>query len=69
MGQILGETRETLESFWLARRKAVIASHALFIYKGDPQATEPDLRSGALDAVLRERDQYRRKVAIPGADA
>ncbi|MBN2371109.1 MAG: hypothetical protein JXO72_11555 [Vicinamibacteria bacterium] len=64
MGQILAETRETLESFWLARRKAVIARHALFVYKGDAQSAEPDLRRGALDAVLRERDEYRRKAAI-----
>jgi hypothetical protein len=63
MGQLLAETRETLESFWLAKRKAVILRHALALHQGDAQAPEEELRSGMLDAVLREREAYRSKMA------
>ena len=63
MAQLLGETRETLESFWLAKRKAAILRHALTLYKGDPAAGEEALRGGLVEAVLREREAYRAKVA------
>ncbi len=63
MDQLLGEIRETLESYWLARRKAGVLRHALMIYKGESSGEE-DLRMGALDAVLHEREAYRRKVVV-----
>lgn len=64
MAQLLAETRETLESFWLARRKATIIRYALAIYKGEPSASDPELRQGALAAVVREKEDCRRKVAV-----
>jgi hypothetical protein len=63
MTQLLAEAKETLESFWLAKRKAVVVGQALAFYKGDPQSTEEVLRKGALAAVLAEREAYRAKVA------
>ncbi|MBI2837555.1 MAG: hypothetical protein HYX75_04535 [Acidobacteria bacterium] len=64
MAALLEETKERFESFWLARRKATILQNAIAVYKGDPSSREPDLRSGALESILRERDHYRAKVAV-----
>ncbi len=64
MTAALDETKETLESYWLARRKAVIARHALHIHRGDASASEADLRAGVLAVVLREREDYRRKMVV-----
>jgi hypothetical protein len=61
---LLAESRDVLESHWLARRKAVVLRNALLIYKGEPTAGEDDLRAGALDAVARERQSYTKKVAV-----
>jgi hypothetical protein len=64
MAQVLDETKETLESFWLARRKAVVLRQALAIYRGEATAAEEDGRSGLMDLVLRERGDYQTKVAV-----
>lgn len=64
MAALLEETKQTLESFWLARRKAVIARQASSVYRGDPDAPEETLRAGVLTAMLKERDDYRTKVAV-----
>lgn len=63
MERILAESREVLENFWLTRRKAVILRHALGFYKGDPSA-EGVARTGAVAAVLGEREAYRTKVQV-----
>lgn len=64
MARILGETREILENFWLTRRKAAILRHALLFYKGDASCPEDEVRTGALAAVLKERESYRTKVSV-----
>ncbi len=63
MAQLLAETREVLENYWLTRRKATILRHALLVYKGDPGAADEDMKSGALDALIKEREAYKAKVA------
>ncbi len=63
MAQLLAETREVLENYWLTRRKATILRHALLVYKGEAGSADEDLKSGALDLLLREREAYRTKVA------
>jgi hypothetical protein len=64
MGRLLAEARETLEGFWLARRKAVILRQALALYKGDAASASAEGAAGLLAAVLRERESYRTKVAV-----
>jgi hypothetical protein len=67
MAQLLTETREVLESYWLARRKAVLLQNVILLYKGDASAPDEDLRSGALDTLHHERRSYDTKVAVLGA--
>jgi hypothetical protein len=64
MARLVTESREVLEAYWLARRKATVLQKALAFYKGDPAATEPELRTGALDALVAERQSYETKVAV-----
>jgi hypothetical protein len=64
MAQLLAETREVLESYWLIRRKAVLLQNVLLVYKGDAQASDEDLRTGAIDALLLERRSYDAKMAV-----
>ncbi len=64
MARLVTESREVLEAYWLARRKATVLQKALAFYKGDPGATEPELRTGALDALVAERQSYETKVAV-----
>jgi hypothetical protein len=64
LAQLLSETREVLESYWLSRRKALILRNALLIYKGEASGADEDLRTGALDTLLRERDSYETKVKV-----
>jgi hypothetical protein len=63
MNQVLAETKETLESYWLARRKGVILRNVLVALRGEPQAESEAARAGLLGAVLKEREAYRNKVA------
>jgi hypothetical protein len=64
MSALLEETREMLESFWLMKRKAIILGQARLILRGDASAADEELRQGAIDLVLREREAYRTKVAV-----
>ena len=64
MARLVVESREVLEACWLARRKATVLQKALVFYKGDPAASEPELRTGALDALVAERQAYEKKVAV-----
>jgi hypothetical protein len=64
MAGLLAQTRETLEASWRSRRKAAILRQAVAFLKGDPASPAAELRSGAIDLVLAERDAYRRKIAV-----
>jgi hypothetical protein len=64
MQALQGESREILENYWLMKRKAVVLRNALLVIKGDPSAPEEEARGGALGALLRERESYRKKIAV-----
>ena len=64
MAELLRETREILENYWLMRRKTVVARHAVLIFRGDAASGEDETRRGALEAVQAEREAYRTKVAV-----
>src|SRR5262249_36028822 len=46
------------------RRKAIVLRNALLVYKGEASAADEELRTGALDTLLRERGSYQAKVAV-----
>jgi hypothetical protein len=64
MAALIAETREILENYWLQKRRGVVLRNALLVLRGDPTAPEPDLRTGALAALIRERESYLRKIAV-----
>jgi hypothetical protein len=64
MAALIGETREILENYWLQKRKAIVLRNALLVLRGEPSAPEEDLKTGALGTLVRERESYRRKIAV-----
>jgi hypothetical protein len=64
MAALIGETREVLENYWLQKRRAVVLRNALLILRGEPSASEADVRTGALSTLVRERESYTKKLAV-----